>query len=355
MRGQAFIAFENKDTAAKAKKEVDKFPLYGKPMVSSLLLPLVALSNSTGLRKTDAPAFCDHQQQIQFAKTKSDAVVEKQDKEALASHKESRKMHKGTPFTTNSAFPNLSKLTVWILLLAPFYSESPPRQPAGAEEQAQAQTCFGRGGRFDVGRTGGQEGRGHDARRVPAAERDSVCAEPHGWNRKGGAGGVVRNVRSSCLVLPCPPLLIPLLLVSGLKQVRRSGHRPNDRRPKGHRVRRLRGRDELDGGQGGAEQPQARTGRGRADAGHLRKEVNGRAAGGLRNCEREGKKGVLYYLLYTPNRPRAVCDLEQEQSAGGFPRRRDFGFGPVDPPSSSTSAPFPVRADAHSTKDHAQV
>lgn len=36
MRGQAFVAFESKDTAAKAKKEVDKFPLYGKPMVSSL-------------------------------------------------------------------------------------------------------------------------------------------------------------------------------------------------------------------------------------------------------------------------------------------------------------------------------
>lgn len=48
MRGQAFVAFESKDTAAKAKKEVDKFPLYGKPMVSSFLLPLVSLSSSTG-------------------------------------------------------------------------------------------------------------------------------------------------------------------------------------------------------------------------------------------------------------------------------------------------------------------
>lgn len=35
MRGQAFVAFESKDIAAKALKEVNKFPLYGKPMVRS--------------------------------------------------------------------------------------------------------------------------------------------------------------------------------------------------------------------------------------------------------------------------------------------------------------------------------
>ena len=35
MRGQAFVSFATKDIAAKAKKEVAGFPLYGKPMVST--------------------------------------------------------------------------------------------------------------------------------------------------------------------------------------------------------------------------------------------------------------------------------------------------------------------------------
>ena len=34
MRGQAFVSFKDKDIAAKARKEVTGFPLYGKPMVS---------------------------------------------------------------------------------------------------------------------------------------------------------------------------------------------------------------------------------------------------------------------------------------------------------------------------------
>lgn len=33
MRGQAFVAFANKEHAAKALKDIQKFPLYGKPMV----------------------------------------------------------------------------------------------------------------------------------------------------------------------------------------------------------------------------------------------------------------------------------------------------------------------------------
>jgi RNA recognition motif-containing protein len=37
LRGQAFVAFEKAETAEKAVKEVNKFPLYGKPMVSSAL------------------------------------------------------------------------------------------------------------------------------------------------------------------------------------------------------------------------------------------------------------------------------------------------------------------------------
>lgn len=38
MRGQAFVSFESKDIALKAQREVDRFPLYGKPMVSRILL-----------------------------------------------------------------------------------------------------------------------------------------------------------------------------------------------------------------------------------------------------------------------------------------------------------------------------
>lgn len=33
MRGQAFVSFESKDIARKAQREVNRFPLYGKPMV----------------------------------------------------------------------------------------------------------------------------------------------------------------------------------------------------------------------------------------------------------------------------------------------------------------------------------
>jgi RNA recognition motif-containing protein len=33
MRGQAFVSFPSEDIAAKAQKEVNRFPLYNKPMV----------------------------------------------------------------------------------------------------------------------------------------------------------------------------------------------------------------------------------------------------------------------------------------------------------------------------------
>ena len=35
MRGQAFVSFENAEIAKKALTEVQRFPLYGKPMVRS--------------------------------------------------------------------------------------------------------------------------------------------------------------------------------------------------------------------------------------------------------------------------------------------------------------------------------
>jgi len=71
MRGQAFVSFESSDIAQKAAKEVRGFPLYSKPM------------------------------QISFAKTKSDAVVKKQDPPSLDAHKAARLQHKKNTRYTN--------------------------------------------------------------------------------------------------------------------------------------------------------------------------------------------------------------------------------------------------------------
>ncbi|KZT54707.1 RNA-binding domain-containing protein [Calocera cornea HHB12733] len=60
MRGQAFVSFANPEEAAKAVKEVDKFPLYGKAM------------------------------KLSFAKTRSDAVVKKLDEAHMEAHKAER-------------------------------------------------------------------------------------------------------------------------------------------------------------------------------------------------------------------------------------------------------------------------
>ncbi|GAA5983827.1 hypothetical protein JCM5350_007562 [Sporobolomyces pararoseus] len=60
MRGQAFVTLDTKEAAAKAVKEVQKFPLYGKPM------------------------------QLAFARTESDALVKKRHPEDMDHHKEER-------------------------------------------------------------------------------------------------------------------------------------------------------------------------------------------------------------------------------------------------------------------------
>ncbi|KAK4057832.1 hypothetical protein OIO90_001051 [Microbotryomycetes sp. JL221] len=60
MRGQAFVTLESTNAAVKAVKEVQKFPLYGKPM------------------------------QLTFAKTKSDALVQKLSPEHMSTHKQAR-------------------------------------------------------------------------------------------------------------------------------------------------------------------------------------------------------------------------------------------------------------------------
>jgi len=71
MRGQAFVSFEDADVARKAMKEVKGFPLYSKPM------------------------------QISFARTRSDAVVQKLDADSFGEHKKRRSEHKKATRYTN--------------------------------------------------------------------------------------------------------------------------------------------------------------------------------------------------------------------------------------------------------------
>ncbi|KAF5332577.1 hypothetical protein D9611_005409 [Ephemerocybe angulata] len=71
MRGQAFVSFENADVAKKAMKEVQRFPLYSKPM------------------------------QISFARSRSDAVVQKKDPNNFDDHKTKRQEHKKATRYTN--------------------------------------------------------------------------------------------------------------------------------------------------------------------------------------------------------------------------------------------------------------
>ncbi|RXW17685.1 hypothetical protein EST38_g8169 [Candolleomyces aberdarensis] len=71
MRGQAFVSFESPEVAKKAMAEVQRFPLYSKPM------------------------------QISFARTPSDAVVQKKDPNNLEAHKQRRQEHKKATRYTN--------------------------------------------------------------------------------------------------------------------------------------------------------------------------------------------------------------------------------------------------------------
>lgn len=64
MRGQAFVSFPSAEMAKKAQREVNRFPLYSKPL------------------------------QISFARTRSDAVVNKLDQSSLDEHKAARLEHK---------------------------------------------------------------------------------------------------------------------------------------------------------------------------------------------------------------------------------------------------------------------
>ncbi|KAG6879818.1 hypothetical protein C0992_011101 [Termitomyces sp. T32_za158] len=71
MRGQAFVSFASKDSASRALRDVQRFPLYSKPM------------------------------QISFARTRSDAVVKKLDADNYDAHKTQRDDHKKKTRYTN--------------------------------------------------------------------------------------------------------------------------------------------------------------------------------------------------------------------------------------------------------------
>jgi len=71
MRGQAFVSFDDKEIARKAQREVQGFPLYGKPM------------------------------QISFARTRSDAVVKRFDEDGFDAHKTARTEYKKATRYTN--------------------------------------------------------------------------------------------------------------------------------------------------------------------------------------------------------------------------------------------------------------
>jgi len=85
MRGQAFVSFASADVAKNAMKEVQRFPLYAKPMVwsSSFVTPCVLLNIVVNFLK-----------QISFARTRSDAVVKKLDANHFDQHKAGREEHK---------------------------------------------------------------------------------------------------------------------------------------------------------------------------------------------------------------------------------------------------------------------
>ena len=90
MRGQAFVSFASTDVAEKAAKEVRGFPLYSRPMVRpshEYFFPWL----------TEPPT-----QQISFAKSRSDAVLNKLDPSALDTHKARRLQHKSAPSLPNT-------------------------------------------------------------------------------------------------------------------------------------------------------------------------------------------------------------------------------------------------------------
>lgn len=49
MRGQAFVSFADKEIARKAQREVNRFPLYSKPMVHVLVIRFLRCSSNSSM------------------------------------------------------------------------------------------------------------------------------------------------------------------------------------------------------------------------------------------------------------------------------------------------------------------
>lgn len=84
MRGQAFVSFPSAEIAKKAMKDVQRFPLYSKPMVW-VFVDYLAQQNA------------DVFKQISFARTRSDAVVKRLDGNRFDDHKVTREERKRAP------------------------------------------------------------------------------------------------------------------------------------------------------------------------------------------------------------------------------------------------------------------
>ena len=84
MRGQAFVSFPSAEIAKKAMKDVQRFPLYSKPMVRGFIVYL-------DRRNADNLFFF---KQISFARTRSDAVVKRLDSNQFDDHKSKREERK---------------------------------------------------------------------------------------------------------------------------------------------------------------------------------------------------------------------------------------------------------------------
>jgi RNA recognition motif-containing protein len=99
MRGQAFVSFTDIESANRARKEVNEFPLYGKAMVRldtfqimlsgmALRCFIAVLSDKTFCMRRNADVSL---QLISFAKGRSESVVQKlEGDEALEQHKTQR-------------------------------------------------------------------------------------------------------------------------------------------------------------------------------------------------------------------------------------------------------------------------
>jgi len=92
MRGQAFVSFASIEQAKKAMKDIQRFPLYSKPMVRGRRRLLVF----------DYLELMVFFQQISFAKTRSDAVVKRLDDGYFEEHKRRREDRKSAPFFCSS-------------------------------------------------------------------------------------------------------------------------------------------------------------------------------------------------------------------------------------------------------------